>query len=140
MAIPANQLPIGEGATPDGTGRATFFVDLNVLWVLEQQGPEWKHQDARFVPEAVDVPDAIFAGLKRHGREGALCYSVRPTIDPEVEECQSLPRYGYVFIAFVEPCVGGFIVFDWDWREEDPDRPGHPLNWEEDFEKPTWQR
>jgi hypothetical protein len=44
-----------------------------------------------------------------------------------------------VFLAYVHGCVGGYIVFDWDWREEDPDKPGFPLNWEEDFEPPTWQ-
>jgi hypothetical protein len=140
MPLPSNQVPIGAGLSPDGKSRAVFFIDWHALSVVEEKGPEWKFSDARFVPEAVDVPDAILEGLKRHGEEDALCYSVRATVDPDNDDNEALPRYGYVFLAFVKHCIGGFIVYDWDWREEDPDMPGHPLSWEDDFEKPTWQR
>ena len=138
MAIPSNQLPIGEGLHPDGTGGATFFVDRAELDVLEHDGPEWKLEDARFIKEAVADPDAIFQGLKRTGQEDGLAYSVRPTHDPDDEVPNPIPpRFGYVFLAFARSGIGGYVVFDWEWREE-ADLPGHPVGWETDFERRTW--
>jgi len=50
----------------------------------------------------------------------------------------TLPRYGFVFVAFARPGIGGYVVFDWEWREEDPDAPGRPLNGQSDFTRRTW--
>jgi len=63
------------------------------LDVIERDGAEWKLEDARFIPEAVREPDAIFEGLRRPNQRQGLCYSVRPTRDPEEEESPTLPRY-----------------------------------------------
>jgi hypothetical protein len=43
-----------------------------------------------------------------------------------------------VFVAFARTAIGGYVVFDWEWREEDADAPGHPVGWEIDFERRTW--
>jgi hypothetical protein len=51
-----------------------------------------------------------------------------------------LPRFGFVFVVFARPAVGGYVVFDWEWREENADRPGLPVGWENDFEVPTWRK
>ena len=70
-----------------------------------------------------------------------MCYSVRPIRDPEIEEEQQpLPRYGFAFLIFARLGVGGYVVFDWEWREEDAEAPGHPSGWENDFERRTWQK
>ena len=141
MPIPIDQIPIGEGLDPEGKRGATFFVSRAELDILERDGPEWKLEDARFIPETVQQPDAIFEGLKRPGHEKSLCYSVRPARDPEnEEENQPLPRYGFAFLAFARSGAGGFVVFDWEWREEDGDAPGHPVGWATDFERRTWHR
>ena len=95
--------------------------------------------DARFILEAIADPDAIFDGLKRPGQEESLCYSVRPTRDPEIENQDKFsPRYGFVFLAFARMAMGGYLVFEWEWREEDGNVPGHPAHWENDFERRTW--
>lgn len=139
MPIPSDQLPIGEGRDKDGNRGASFFVSRTTIEALEQYGPEWKYEDARFIPEAILQPDAIFEGLKRPGQEKSLCYSVRPTHDPDDEtETQTLPRYGYVFLVFARSCVGGYEAFDWEWREEDSESPGLPIGHETDFERYTW--
>ena len=140
MAIPIDQLPIGEGRNPDGTPGASFFIDRAELDLIAEDGPAWKLEDARFIYEAVQEPDAIFEGLKRPNQTQSLCYSVRPTHDPEDEGSEGPPRYGYVFVAFARPGVGGWIVFDWEWREEEADSPGHPVDWETHFERQLWWR
>jgi hypothetical protein len=136
--IPQDQLPIGEGLHPDGTPGAEFFVDRGLLNALEDFGPVEKYEDARFVPECISRPDAVFGGLKREGQDDALCYSVRPTGDPDDPGAETMPRYGFTFVSFVRPGIGGFVVFDWGWREEDSNFPGHPVNFENDFARRTW--
>lgn len=140
MPIPFDQLPIGEGLDPLGNAGASFFMDRAVLDVIERDGPEWKFEDARFIPEVVGAPDAIFEGLRRPNQSDSLCYSARPTFDPDEEESLTLPRYGYALVAFVRRGTGGYVVFDWEWREEAADAPGHPVNWQADFVRRTWYR
>ena len=141
MPIPKDQLPIGPGLHPDGSSGATFFVDRAELDMLEDDGPEWKLEDARFIMEAVADPDAIFHGLKRPGQQMGLAYSVRPMRDPDEEETNPIPpRFGYVFVAFARSGIGGYVVLDWEWREEDADTPGHPVGWATAFERRTWHK
>ena len=118
----------------------SFFLDRNALDLVERDGPDDKFEDVRFSEEAVPSPDAIFEGLRRHDQRDSLCYTVRPTHDPAGEDSPTLPRYGFVFVLFVRAGVGGFVVFDWEWREEDQDCPGHPANWINDFSRRTWHR
>jgi len=114
MALPQNQIPICRGRSPDDPVNETvmFYVDKSVIQVLEKHGPEWKYHDARFLPEAVDSPDAIFEGLNRPGHEDSLCYSVRPTHDPLEPESTTLPRFSEVLLVFMRRCVGGCLVYD----------------------------
>jgi len=137
VAVPFDHLPVGEGLHPDGTAGAIFYVSRTVLDALQDDGPEWKLEDARFLLEAIQEPDAIFEGLERAGHGDCLCYSVRVSRDPD-EDRVELPRYGFVLAAFVRPSGWGYVIFDWEWREEHPDCPGHPLNWENDFTRQTW--
>jgi hypothetical protein len=94
MAIPFDQLPIGEGRHPTGEPGASFFLDRTELDVIDQEGPQWKLQDARFLNETVLEPDAIFTGSISSDLGDNFCYSVRVTHDPDDEEAQTLPRYG----------------------------------------------
>lgn len=138
MPIPSDQLPIGEGLHPDGRPGANFYVDRTEIELLQTDGPEWKLEDARFLEEAIAEPDAIFM---RSGHSQCLAYSVRPMRDPNEDESSSIPpRFGFVFVAFARLSVGGYVVFDWEWREEDADSPGHPVDWQTDFEIRTWQK
>lgn len=139
MAIPIDQMPIGEGRHPDGNPGTTFFVDRTQLSDLEETGPESKLDDARFILEAVGEPDAIFERLRRDDGSSEWCYSVRPTHDPQEPEATTLPRYGFAFLVFVRPGVGGYVVSDWEWREENA-VPGLPLNWQNDFTRRLWQK
>ncbi len=140
MAIPFDQLPIGEGLHPTGEPGASFFIDRTELELIERDGPEWKFFDTRFLEEAVREPDAIFEVSNLPDEGETHCYSVRLTRDPAERESEALPRYGFVFLVFARVGVGGYVVFDWEWREEDPDVPGHPLNWGRDFARRTWPK
>jgi hypothetical protein len=119
--------------------RASLWIEPS--WTFSRPtvlNGSWK---MRYIREAIADPDAIFGGLKRPGQEEGLAYSVRPTHDPdEAEPSPVAPRFGYVFIAFVRFGIGGYIVFDWEWREENADAPGHPAGWETDFEGRTWHK
>ncbi len=76
-------------------------------------------------------------GLRRPSQYEGLCYSVRPQSDLDDEDGDArlvgLPRYGAAFLAFVEVRDMGYVVFDWEWRNEDPEEPGNPLGWKDDF-------
>jgi hypothetical protein len=136
MAVPFDQIPVGEGVLPGG-GRGQFFVDRRTVDLLIEHGFTEKLHDSRFLPMTVDAPDAIFRGLRRPNQNDGLCYSIRPESDPDTADedpgFAGLPRYGMAFLAFVEVRDMGFVVFDWEWRDEDPDEPGHPLGWRDDF-------
>ena len=140
MALPSDQLPIGEGLDPEGKPGALFYVSRAELELLEQEAPDWKWDIARFIPEVVRSPDAIFEGPKQQGWHESLCYSVRLTSDPDEASSQTPPRFGYVFLAFVRPDTWGYLVFDWAWREEDFPTPGHPVGWQNDFRRRTWHK
>jgi hypothetical protein len=140
VALPSDQIPVGEGLDPQGNPGALFYISRAELDLVEQSGPEWKFEDARFIPEAAGSPDAIFEGLKRSNLQEGLCYSVSLTHDPDNEDSQTPPRFGYVFLAFVRPATWGYVVFDWAWREEDFEFPGHPTDWKNDFSRRTWHK
>jgi hypothetical protein len=139
MAMPADQIPVGEGVGPDGRSPVEFFVDKPMLNRLIDHGPTWKLDDARFIEETIRRPDAIFEGLKRDNHEESLCYSVRVTRDPDSEESSTPPRFGFVFVIFIVRRFG-LVVFDWEWRAEDFDNPGHPENWKNDFSRLLWSK
>jgi hypothetical protein len=143
MPIPRDHLPLCEGRGPDGN-TVEFFVNLDELNSIRDNGPEWKFDDARFLYEAVQKPDAIFLGLQRTNQADSLCYSVQLTHDPD-DEGKSWaggipPKVGFVFLAFVTLGQMGYLVFDWEWREEDPDEPGHPVGWLDDFKERIWPK
>jgi hypothetical protein len=137
MPVPFDQIPVGEGVLPDGQ-RWPFFIDRRTLDLQKEYGFSDKYVNVRFVPLVIADPDAIFKGLRRPNQFEGLCYSVRPERDPDDDDDDhggfaALPRYGAVFLAFVEVRELGYVVFDWEWRDEDPDEPGHPLGWKQDF-------
>ena len=140
MPVPFDQLPIGDGRLPDGT-TAPFFVDRRELERVREDGPTWKYEDARFIPQAVSEPDAIFRGLRRPNQVDSLCYSVFLTHDPDDEASEfgsaAAPVFGYVFLAFAYLAPMGYLVFDWEWRPT-ADEPGHPENWPTDFAERVW--
>lgn len=99
--MPADQIPVGEGVSPDGKTLVEFFVDRRIIDTLMEHGPVSKYEDARFILEAVARPDAIFEGLARDNHEESLCYTTRIEKDPDDEDGPFSPRYGMVFVVFV---------------------------------------
>lgn len=100
-------------------------MDRAELEILEQDGSEWKIEDAQYIKEAVSDSDAIFRGLKRPGHEDRFAYTVRPTHDPDEEQPDPVPpRFGFVFVTYARSGAA----------------PGHPIGWEVDFEERTWLR
>jgi len=145
MAIPNDQLPIGvPGKDPDDPSNESatvdFFIDRAWLDAVRETGPQEQYDNLRFVEEAASQPDAIFIGLERPEHEQSVCYSVRLTRDPHEPDSETPPRFGVVFLIFARVGVGGYVIFDWEFRDEHPDEPGHPERWETDFERRVWSR
>lgn len=139
MALNSDYLPVDDGIGPNGTIDVPFYVDIHRIRELRDDGPEWKYEDARFLKETIQQPDVIFGDLRRDGENDSFAYSVRLTHDPD-EEQQVPPTFGKVFLAFVRLVQGGYLIFDWEWREEDPDNPGFPKGHKQDFGSPTWNK
>jgi hypothetical protein len=120
--------------------QAQFFTLISASSECSRKtDPNGNSTTLAFWRKSIGEPDAIFQGLKRPGQEEGLAYSVRLTHDPDDDAAQHTPpRFGYVFITFARHGIGGFVVFDWEWREEDTDAPGHPTGWQSDFERRTW--
>ena len=59
MALPADQVPVCEGKTPDGQTKCLFYIERSLLDMLRDDGPAWKLEDARFIEEAVSAPLTI---------------------------------------------------------------------------------
>jgi hypothetical protein len=141
--MPADYLPIGPGRCPEGGGECEFFIHLPTLQKLEKYGPAWKYQDGDLAGGVVADPQAVYRGLRRPDFEAgpSYCYSVRPAGSswqrgPGVDD----PLLPCVFLVFVFRGMGGYVVFDWEWRPEDPAAPGEPEGWQDDFEERLWQR
>jgi hypothetical protein len=125
MSMAEDEILIGDGIGPEGKA-ATFYAAKEVLYALEDFGPQWKYEDCRFMIEAVANPDSIFAVRGRIDDDEVFCYSVRPTYDPDEPAVETLPRYGYAFVVYLKRIGEEYLAYDWDWREEDGDSPGHP--------------
>ena len=142
MPMPADLLVVGVGRLPDET-EVTFYVRKAEIDDLRAHGPQEKLDNARFLEECMANPDAIFSGLRRPEQDESLCYSVRPTRDQDETpvSTDSMPRYGFAFLAFVRVANMGYVIFDWEWRQEDPDHPGRPIHWQQRFpEECVWPR
>lgn len=139
MALNSDYLPVDDGIGPYGNSDVPFYVLKTVIRELQDDGPEWKYEDARFLKEAIQQPDVIFGDLKRNGENDSFAYSVRLTHDPH-EENPFPPAFGRVFLVFVRLGQGGYLIFDWEWREEDADHPGFPIGFGQDFGSPTWKK
>jgi hypothetical protein len=83
-----------------------------------------RHSASKLVQSAT----VMYPGLRREGklREGyAFCGRLRQAYG---NEGQAMPApAGMVYVVYVDP--EGYI-FDWDWVQEDPHHPGHPIDTE----------
>ncbi len=110
---------------------------------LQMAGPTQKFFDARLIEQVLISPDVIFKGLKREGFEDGYCYSKVPSCrwvggigeDP----IKIPPPPDVVMLVFIKPDKGR-LVFDWELRPEQRESPGHPENWESNFEERIWMK
>ena len=76
--------------------------------------------------ELVQSPTAMYRGLRREGRlrEG-FAFSGRLHLAYNNEGRPVVSPPGMVYVVYADP--EGY-VFDWDWVQEDPHHPGHPID------------
>lgn len=143
MQIPSSPTPIPTTIDLDAlnpfSGKVEWKASLAVTKILdlEKHGPAWKFYNAKLIDETLEAPTVVFEGLKRAGFHDAYCYSRKPSCKWVDEQTSKPPLAHQVFLVFVS-ASGTLAVLDWEYRLVDPNHPGYPKNWANDFVRPIW--
>lgn len=140
MPIPSDYLML-SGLCPESRQLTDFFLSREHLYKIELDGPAQKFYDSRLLEPVLTEPCAIFRGLKRPSFENGFCYSGKPAvrwIEGGEDGIEIASPFDQVFLVFVRPSKG-YLVFDWEWRDEHPKQAGVPIHWERNFEALQWQ-
>lgn len=135
MPMPEDLKPIGIGVDPLTRKECTFYVSVDALEGIEAEAP-WKFDDEQLLPDAVKAipPCVAFREVSWDGSSGAYCYVSKPN---------NIPQASLFIVYFVDGPPGTFsgpVVIDWDWQEEEPDKPGFPVDWDNDFGEMLWHK
>lgn len=124
------------GVDLSGSGERLFKVDLAIVDAWRDRGVEAKYWDSVLVSEVVKSPTSTFRGLKRRNASNAgECYCGKPK-ERFLDGTPAKPPIGEVFVAYVFGTPDGDSrIVDWDWWPEDPDLPGHPKGWQDDYQE-----
>lgn len=144
MAMPADYLPINVNRErlfeEEGTeNQCVFYKSLSALEKIRENQPKFKYFNGRLVKLTLANPVRVFRGLKRIGMDTGFCYcSIPDSIFDETGELVNNSS-SRIFLVFAELSFG-LVVFDWEFRYEDANLKGYPLNWEVDFGEELWPR
>jgi len=129
-----------KGRCPDEDGEegCDFLVSRSYVDRWQRVGPGWKFYNFHVIPEVLANPSVILGGLKREGHSHGFCYSGRVSKQMQNAEIELPPPPDRVGVVIVCPDHRGNVVLDYEWRQEDPDRPGWPQSWLRDFVRPIW--
>jgi hypothetical protein len=126
----------------DGTGlagagqRTIIFPKTQILRHLEETHNVSVYNEAYLVPEVCANPTGIWRGLDRAGQDGTVCYAGKPTGD-------FARRHGIevdfsdddVFLVYL---TDQLHVIKWRFCEQDPNRPGFPVDHGTRFGERLW--
>lgn len=118
----------------------SYCIDLHVLDHLVQHGPAWKAYNSKLVEEVVQNPQVIFRDLRRDNFQNAVSYCGRTDYRFDEHGGQIAFPDDEVFLAFATLLPEELVFFDWEFRKQDPNKQGFPINWTQDFGDPEWQR
>ncbi|MBU4271706.1 MAG: hypothetical protein KKA28_07595 [Planctomycetes bacterium] len=133
MALSIDYLPISVGREPlfgEEGAHCCFYTSKAALEKIERNGPSSKYEDAKLIAPTLKAPRVVFEGLNRVEYSDALCYT---------GEHAEVGGREMVFLIFAKR-EWGLVVFDWEWRLEDSNSPGYPINWTEDFGRQIWPK
>ena len=109
--------------------------------LLRATGNRQKLLEGFAIPEVVSSPKGAWQGWGRPGQENAYAYAGIPSgryLSASVE----LPcPPGKVFVVYVSarPMQSGHLrIIKWGWVEQDPNRPGFPVDHETRFGRRLW--
>jgi hypothetical protein len=130
-----------SGVGSNGVSKQEFYVECAHVDALSTCSPSFKYFDAAILSDILAYPASIFRGLKRPDlASDGFCYCGKPPRRYLGGEKPVLPPPGMVFAVYVFDSFRDhtFVPVDWDWWPEDMKNPGHPLNWETDYEERVW--
>ena len=117
-----------------------FDVTFEYINEHRELGIGWKYFLAQFLHLVTSNPTVIFEGLEREGLADGYCYCGKidsADMNNGSSFCLGEDRVLLVFVKWTE---SGFLIFDWDKREEESNQLGWPQGWSNDFKEPKWQK
>jgi hypothetical protein len=67
-----------QGVSSGGFGRQEFLIPQSLVEHIQRYGPEHKFHELKLVKEILELPTAVFEGLREEQEEG-LCYAGIPS-------------------------------------------------------------
>jgi len=134
-----------EGMAPDGNARAWFLVAKNgILGHFQNTHNRNKQLEAYGIPEVIQNPSGVWAGLGRPDKQGAYCYSGRVTGryigDTSVHVPPPLGKVFVVHVGERRAQGGQFHITDWNWDTEANGKPGFPEDHDTRYGRQLWPR
>ena len=124
-----------NGIGPLGSGEQEFFVSNKQIDHLNRYGPESRYFELQSVADVLSSPRVIFKGLRRQGKEDAICYVGTPRRYGDGWTSPGHPGMVFLVCMTVE-----WILFEWGWEKADPNNSNYPTNVTLRFEKEIWKQ
>jgi len=114
------------------------MVSISYIDHLLHNGPDVRFYELQSVAEVLQRPLVVFRGLKRDGKQNALCYVGKPN---RYGENWSAP--GHPDMVFMVGVTENWVVFEWGWEKMDAQNDGsctHPVDAHRRFTKMIWKQ
>lgn len=122
---------------PTGASDLQVLVPNHRLRFVVKQGIGAIYETAKIVPLVLARPTMIYEGIRYDedderfsGNDGWLCYSAAPGRSFHYGTGNPIQRRGEVLLVFVN---SDRVAYNWRWEDEDPEKPGTPLEVEGRF-------
>lgn len=136
IVVPSDLLSF-QGVGPAGVAKRTFNLPKDhIVKHLIETGNRSVYDEAFLVPETVANPAGIWQGLGRRDQDGALCFAGVPQgefarqhgVEIDIPE-------DAVFLVYT---TDQMVVTKWRYCEQDPERPGFPIDHDSRFGERLW--
>jgi hypothetical protein len=121
------------GIDPLTNNAKEFYIADSKIEHLLKYGPTSRYYGILSAGQVLKNPKIVFKGLKRDGKENALCYVGKPSRFGE--NWHAPGPSGMVFLV----CITDHdVVFEWRWEKEDKAAPNMPEDCARRFETTIW--
>jgi hypothetical protein len=132
--------------SPTTGGTRTVFLLADTFGKMQRYGPASRIYDiigdrtdpstGSPVQEVLLHPVAVFEHIREH-QDGGYCYSGKPSCRFTNGGSKIPPMPNMVYCVYVNN-AGRY--FESGWEQEDPDKPGYPLGYQDRFKTTIWPK